>query len=445
MRVSDFTDLVRSKGGGTDADWSTSDSWVTFGSRVLLGVLVAILGFGTLISINGAIISSGVVTVENNYKTVQHLDGGIVAEILVRNGDPVAAGDVLLRLDKTTDRAELTVVRERIDDLRIQRARLEAERDGRRSFEIPNGTTMSEGIQKTIATQRALFNARMETQRGEVSVLTRRIEQVTAQLRGLAAQQRARARERALMAKDLAGVRELFAKGFANQQRLTQLERDAARLDGEVGRLSGEIARAEGALSETELNLTQRKKTFIEGVIDELRRVQTQLNELEERRKALDAKVARAVVRAPEAGRVHALAIHTEGGVITPARPILQIIPQNERMVVEARIQPRDIDNITTGQQANIRFPAFNARVTPRLYGAVTRVSAAELEGEQGSGSYYTAQIEIPPDEMAKIGNQQRLLPGMPAEVYITTEARSILSYFLRPLTDAMFRAFREE
>ncbi|MEM1306957.1 MAG: biotin/lipoyl-binding protein, partial [Pseudomonadota bacterium] len=227
MSLATISDLVRTKATGTEtgdaADWSASDTWITFGSRLLVAAFVIILGFGSFISINGAIISSGVVTVENNYKTVQHLDGGIVAEILVRNGDSVVAGDTLVRLDKTADRAELTVVRERIDDLRIQRARLEAERDGLATFTIPNGTTMSEGIAKTIATQRALFRARMETQRGEVSVLNRRIEQVTAQLRGLAAQQRARARERELMAKDLAGVRQLFAKGFANQQRLTQL------------------------------------------------------------------------------------------------------------------------------------------------------------------------------------------------------------------------------
>ncbi|MEO1649978.1 MAG: HlyD family efflux transporter periplasmic adaptor subunit, partial [Pseudomonadota bacterium] len=167
------------------------------------------------------------------------------------------------------------------------------------------------------------------------------------------------------------------------------------------------------------------------------------LNELREQEKALRAKVDREVIRAPQNGRVHALAVNTTGGVITPARPILQIIPQTERMIVEARINPQDIDSVQSGQTAGIRFPTFNARVTPRLTGAVTRVSPAEITPDQGS-SFYTAEIEISPQELRQIGGQ-RLLPGMPAEVFITTEARSILSYFLRPLTDAMFRAFREE
>jgi len=429
--------------GTTEPDWSESRSWVVAGQRMVLALLVSLFGFGLFVSINGAVVTSGVVTVEDNYKTVQSLDGGIVAEIRVRNGDLVRAGDVLLTLDKTSDQAELTVVTERSDDFRIQRARLEAERDGRDIFDIPADVVASEGIKKTIEAQRALFDARMRTYRGEMKLLTRKVEQVSAQLNGLTAQRSARAREKRLADKDLAGVRDLYAKGYANQQRLTGLERDSARLDGELGRLTSEIARVDGALSEAQLGVAQRRKKFIEDTIDELRRVQTQLNELEERKKALNAKVARSDVRAPQAGRVHALAVHTIGGVIQPARPILQIIPQDERLIVEARIQPQDIDKVRTGQAVDILFPAFNARTTPRLIGEITRVSAAELSGEQGS-SYFTALIEISRDEIAKLGRRQALIPGMPAEIYITTEARSILSYLVKPLTDAMFRAFRE-
>ncbi|MEO0791334.1 MAG: HlyD family type I secretion periplasmic adaptor subunit [Pseudomonadota bacterium] len=437
----DIAGLFSAKSGPDG--WAGSDAWVAVGMRTLAILMIGLFGFGTLLSINGAVIATGVVTVESNYKTVQHLDGGIVAEILVRNGDRVAAGDVLIRLDKTGDKAELGVITERIGGLLVQRARLEAERDGRNDFSIPASVSTTGGIAKTIATQRALFRARMATRTGELSVLNRRIDQVSAQLRGLTAQRNARAQERDLMRKDLAAVRSLFKKGYANQQRLSTLERDAARLEGEMGRLAGELARAEGSLSESHLNLAQRRKTLLEGVIDELRQVQNALNELREQEKALRAKVDREVIRAPQDGRVHALAVNTTGGVITPARPILQIIPQTERMIVEARINPQDIDSVQSGQTAGIRFPTFNARVTPRLTGAVTRVSPAEITPDQGS-SFYTAEIEISPQELRQIGGQ-RLLPGMPAEVFITTEARSILSYFLRPLTDAMFRAFREE
>jgi len=424
-------------------DYSTSGAWVRMGLQVMACLLVVMFGFGLFVSINGAVVSSGQVTVKNSYKTVQHLDGGIVAKILVRNGDQVEAGEPLVMLDKTADQAELTVLTERYAELLIEQARLEAERDGRNTVQIPAGLSKSEAITKTLATQRALFKARMQTYRGEMAMLSGRIEQSSAQISGLVSQKRARARERDLMQKDLAGIRQLFQKGYANQQRLTQMERDAARLDGEVGRLTSEIARARGALDEAKLALTQRRKTFIEGVIDELKKVQTALNELNERRKALKAKVARGVIRAPRSGRIHALAIHTEGGVIEPAKPILQIVPQNERMIVEARVAPAQIDKVHTGQTAQLVFPAFNQRVTPRLSGRVAQVSAAELSSQDGQ-SYFTAEIEIAKTELDKIGSGQSLKPGMPAEVFITTEARSILSYFLKPLTDAMFRAFRE-
>lgn len=425
------------------ADWTDSHAWVRVGALVLAGLAITLVLFATVVTINSAVVGSGTVTVENNYRTVQHLDGGIVADILVRNGDEVAAGDVLVRLDKTSDSAELTVVVERVDELRVQRARLEAERDGRDSFDLPSGLTRSPAIEKTIAAQRALFRARMESHRGQMSMLESRITQGRAQAQGLAAQQRARVRERNLMDAELKGVRQLFQRGFANQQRLTALERDAARLDGEVSRLASDRARADAQVSEAQLALAQERKAFLERTIDELRQVQSQLNELEERRKALSARVARAEIRAPSAGRVHALAIHTKGGVIEPARPILQIIPRGERLVVEARIAPRDVDKVRQGQTAKVGFPAFNANQTPRLAGRVTRISPAELQGDQGE-TYFTAEIEIPPDELAAIGAGQRLVPGMPAEVFITTGARSILSYLLKPLTDAMFRAFRE-
>ncbi|MGF1649517.1 MAG: HlyD family type I secretion periplasmic adaptor subunit [Hyphomicrobiaceae bacterium] len=430
-------------GARDDLRWSRSDAWITVGNRALVILMAFLVVFGLLVSINGAVIGNGTVTVENRYRTVQHLDGGIVARINVRNGDLVAPGDVLIQLDRVSDRAELTVIAERIDDLRIQQARLEAERDGRQSFEIPADVSRSEAILKTIATQEALFRARSDSLRGETSMLSERIEQVTAQLNGLIAQRDARGRERRLITEELASIRSLFAQGFANQQRLSALEREAARLDGELGRLASEIARVDGVLSETRLNLAQRRKSTVETVSDELRRVQSALNELVERRKALEDKVARADIRAPHGGRIHALAVQTEGGVIEPAKAILQIVPEDERLVIEARIRPQDIDSVRAGQTATVVLSAFNAQTTPRLKGEVLRVSAAELSASDGQ-SYFTAQVAIPPDELARLGSRQRLMPGMPAEVFIETDARSILSYLLKPLTDAMFRAFRE-
>jgi HlyD family secretion protein len=439
-----LADRLATTGAAPRADWDRSDAWVTFGQRLLVLVGALMIALGSMVSINGAVVSSGTVNVEGNYQTVQHFDGGIISKIHVRDGDTVAAGDILMTLDKTTPLAELTVVAERIGDLLIQRNRLEAERDGRTTFAIPPLKSVSEGLRKVVATQQALFNARIRSYQGEISVLMQRIDQVSAQLDGLRAQLAASRRERSLIAEDLTGVRKLFKQGYANRQRLSGLERDAARLEGDIGRLTGDIARAEGALAETRLNLDQRRKTFIEAAIDELKTVQASLNELEERQKSLEARVARSVIRAPRGGRIHALALHTEGGVVEAAKPLMQIIPRDDRLLVKTRIQPQDVDNVRPGQHATIRFPAFNARVTPRLDGRVLKVSPAELTGDRGE-TYFTADVEIPAETIRTIGGADRLVPGMPAEVYITTEARSILNYFLRPLTDAMFRAFREE
>ncbi|MEZ5845061.1 MAG: HlyD family type I secretion periplasmic adaptor subunit [Hyphomicrobiaceae bacterium] len=428
------------------ADFTTSTAWVRLGMRAVVALLVGLLGFGMLVSINGAVVTGGTVTVESNYKTVQHLDGGIVAKIRVRNGDPVRAGDVLVELDDTAVRANLAVVESRITDYRIQQVRLEAERDRRTSFALPKGTLkepVDADAARVLAAQTALFEARLQSRLGEQSVLSQRVEQLGAEHAGLKAQLGARERERKLNGKELAAVRGLFEKGFANQQRLSTLEREAARLDGEIGRLRSEVARAAGGISEAELKRAQSEKTFTESVVDELRKVQAQLGELDESRKTLSDKVARATIRAPRSGRVHALAIHTEGGVVTPATPIMQIVPEGERLIVEAHVAPQDVDKVRTGQDASLRFPAFDARSTPRLEGKVAQVSAAQLTDPQGK-SYFTAQIEIAASEIARIGAGHRLLPGMPAEVYIETKARSIMSYFLKPLTDAMFRIFRE-
>ena len=427
-------------------EWHRTEPWVRLGMRTCGALFIALIVFGAVISINGAVVATGTVTVENNYKTVQHLDGGVVAKIHVRNGAMVKAGDKLLTLDGTADRANMSIIRSRINEQLIQLARLEAERDGKTSFDIPGPVTpfMAEPrIVTIVATQRALFAARRQSRNGEHSVLNQRIEQLSAQLLGLKSQQESKSRELSLLREDLQAVRGLFKKGFANRQRLSTLERDAARLEGEVGRLSGDTANVNGALSEARLKRAQSDKEFTEKVVDELRQLEASLRELEENRVKIADKLSRCTVRAPADGLVHAMQVHTEGGVVEPAKPLLQIIPNGERLVIEARVPPEQIDKVHQGSIAGIRFPAFNARSTPRLDGKVTTISAAQLTNEKGA-PYFTALIEISSAELAKIGAGHRLLPGMPAEVYIQTGSRSMLSYIVKPLIDSMFPAFRE-
>ena len=210
-----------------------------------------------------------------------------------------------------------------------------------------------------------------------------------------------------------------------------------------MGRLVADIARSKGVIAEAGSKIVQSEKDLTQNVVDELRKVQAQQSETDEQRKTLADKLRRIIVRAPESGRIHALATHTEGGVIQPGTPIMQIIPDGERLVVEAMVQPQDIDKVRQGLSAAIRFPAFDARTTPRLNGKVSTVSAAELTGQQGK-TYFTARVEIPATEIDRIASAHKLVPGMPAEVYIQTASRSILSYFMKPLVDAMARSFRD-
>ncbi len=434
----------------TSADKEATDiyatgPWIRAGNRVLMG-LVGGLALFSLVSISGAVVATGVVNVESNYKTVQHLDGGIVAKILVKNGDVVKQGDVLLRLDETAVKASHQVAVARANDLLVQQARLEAERDRLEVMPIPAEiTTIKDdpGLERLVATQRTLFAARRANHVGELSVLTQRRAQIVDEVKAAERLLAARSKEVAINNRELAAVGPLYEKGYASQQRFLPIQREAARLEGDIGRLTAEVSKAKAALAEADLKLTQAEKAFTQNVVDELRKVQAQLAEVLEQRTALEDKLRRAIVRAPRGGRVHALAAHTEGGVIAPGGAIMQVVPEGERLIVDAQVQPQDIDKVRKGGHAQIRFPAFNARSTPNLAATVVSVSPAQLTDQQGR-SYFTAQVALAEGELAKIAAGHALVPGMPAEVYIETGARSILSYFLRPLTDVLSRTFRE-
>jgi HlyD family secretion protein len=428
-------------------DWQTSEPWIRAGKRLCIA-LCAVMVLFSLVSISGAVVATGTVSVESNYKTIQHLDGGIVSKIFVKNGDRVKAGDVLIRLDDTQVRTQLSIAKSRQIDFLVQQARLDSERDGKTKIDMPAGLAALGDelmIQRTIEVQTALFNARRTTRAGEQSVLQQRLEQLLSEMAGLELQYQARQREQELNRRELAAVMPLFERGFVNQQRLGPLQRDQARLDGEIGRLKGDLARARSAVTEAELKLAQADKEFQTQVADDHRKVQAQLAEITEQRTALEDKLERIDIRAPRAGHVNALAVTTEGGVITPASAILQVIPEDEKLIVEVRLNPQDVDKVRGGQPAAVRFPSLNARTTPRLEGYVTVVSPAQINDPQQQGRpYFTAQVELAPAELARVRKDQRLIPGMPAEVYIETVSRSILSYVLKPLTDMVAHAFRE-
>lgn len=419
---------------------------VTFGLSASGVFLVVILGWAAIAHIAGAVIGQGFLVVEGNTKKIQHPDGGIIASIQVKNGDMVKAGDVLVRLDDTNTRAELGVITNQLNSLYVRRVRLEAERLGRSEISFAGLPMLAKGdpaLADTIAGEKLLFEARFRTRTGEVAQLRERVTQIRDEIQGLEAQ-RVAADEQIRVTKDeLADVERLWKQGLTNVTRLNTLRRSITGMEGQLGEINAQIARAKGRITETELQITQIDKTFSTEIAKDFRETQDRIGDLEERRAAAEAKLSRVELRAPMAGAVHQLAFNTTRGVIAPGEAIMQIVPTNERLIVEARIDPNFIDQIRVGQHGVVRFPALDQKITPEVKADVTFISA-DLEVDQRQGfPFFRVQLVLGESEIARLGGQ-RLLPGMPAEVHVQTGERTVLSYFLRPLTDQFNRAFRE-
>lgn len=448
MKLLSFLNPATSPAGVNTAtlnsDWHATEPWVRFGMRTVTYLCGGLLAGSLLFSVSGAVVTGGTVSVEGEYQTVQHLEGGIVQKIMVRNGDRVKAGDVLVHLDDTQARASMASTSSKFADYAIQEARLIAMRDRQDMFEPPASVdlTAPEAI-KQLEAQKALFDARRSAYIGQQKVLNQRISQTDSEMSGATGQLETRNKELKLNEAELANVKPLFDKGFVNMQRIGPLERENVRIRGELINLKAQIAKLKSARTEAEARLAQADKEYSQQAAEELQKVQAALAEQTETRKAIQDRLTRTNIRAPASGIVHAIAVHTEGGVVSPGSTLLQIIPEDRKLVIEAKIAPHDIDKVRSGQEATVRFSSFDSHTTPRLTGIVKSVSAAEIVDKDGK-SFFTTQVEVPPSELAKLETGHRLVPGMPAEVYLATQSRSILSYFLKPLTDMLARTFRE-
>jgi HlyD family secretion protein len=397
-------------------------------------------------TLSGAVMAGGQFMVDTNVKKVQHPTGGVVGELKVREGDRVQEGDLLIRLDETVTRANLQMVTKQLDELTARQSRLEAERDGRRSMDWPAEFAerrTDPAVVKLMEAERTLFEARHSAREGQKSQLQKRVSQLRDEIVGLKAQQTAKARESAIIENELKGVRELYAKNLVQITRLSALEREAASLEGQRGQLIAGVAQAEGKIAETALQIIQIDEETRAEVMKELREIQARLAEYTERRVAAEDQLKRVEIRSPSAGFVHQLAVHTVGGVISPAEPAMMIVPANESLKLIARVMPQDIDQLSVGQHANVRVHASNQRTTPELSGTVTRISADVTHEQQTGLSYYTISVALPPEEIAKLGGV-RLQAGMQAEVFVQTHDRTPLQYFIKPLQDQIARAFRE-
>lgn len=415
----------------------------------LVALLILVGGFGgwaVTAQITGAVIASGLIEVDQNRQVVQHPDGGVVTEILVGEGDTVAAGDLLARLDAEDLQAQLAIVEGQLFEILARRARFEAERDNLDvlTFDALLDDGDPETVESLKAGQLNLFNARLDSVARRTEQLSNRKDQIASQIRGITAQQDALETQLSLIDEELASQQSLLDRGLAQASTVLNLQRERARLQGQVGELTASVGGAGERITEIEIELLSLATTRREEAITRLRDLQFNELELRERRTTLVRQLDRLDIRAPVSGIVYGLTVFGSRAVIRPADPLLFIIPQDRPLVIATQVAPTDIDVLNIGQDVSVRFSALDQRTTPELYGTVASVSADAFADQNTGASYYRAEIRLNDGELSRLPEGATLIPGMPVEAFIRTADRTPLNYLVRPLSDYIARTFRD-
>ena len=418
------------------------------GHLIVILVFVFFGGWSLLAPLGSAALAPGSVTVEGYRKTVQHLEGGIVKAIHVRDGDTISKGQVLIELDDTSSRAQLETLRGQLFSALAREARLIAERDGKSTVIYPATLTNAADprAQEDMRVQDQSFAVRKRSRAGEIEILKEQRQQLLAKIEGIKAQRTSRSNLSSSLNKELLDFRAMLKEGYVEKQKVSELERRLAESEGDRGDFAANVATAQTQISETELKILQIDKEFQREVIEELSKVHSELSELNEKTQWLDDTVTRTVIKAPESGMVLGLTVHTLGAVIPPGGHLLDIVPQQEKLIIEAQVSPIDIDRVHTGQSCEIRFSAFKSAITPKVSGRLTTLSADRLTDEQNKVSYYLARVEVDKAGLEEL--RQRgliLLPGMPAEVLINTGDRTFFEYLMQPLSNIFARSLIED
>lgn len=400
------------------------------------------------VNISGAVIAAGSLVVDSNVRKVQHLTGGVVKEIHVRDGVRVKQNDILVRLDETVTRSNLLIVTKNLDQLLARKARLEAERDDAPGIAFPKDLIVREQSEPEtahiLAGERRLFELRREARKGEKDQLRERVVQLNKEVEGTTAQAAAKSREIDLIKTELAGAQSLWDRNLYPITKYTQLQREATRLDGERAQLIAREAQTRGRIAEAELQIVQIDRDLASEVASELRDGETKIGELLERKVTAEDELKRIDIRAPIDGVIHQSNVFTIGGVITASGdPLMLVVPESDSLIVEVKVATQDIDHVHISQSALLRFSAFSRDTTPEIEGTVSHVSADAVANEKSGLTYYTVRIGVTADQMARLGKVAPV-PGMPVEAFIRTGERTAISYFLKPLMDQMARAFRE-
>jgi membrane fusion protein, type I secretion system len=421
---------------------------------IVAGALVIGLGLGgfglwaAAAPLAGAAIAPGVISPDGSRRTVQHLEGGIIQRILVEDGSVVQAGDPLIVLEDVQARAGHDVLRARFHTLAAAQARLLAEQAGAADIRFSDWLIAATGEDATaleaMVAQRQLFRTRAQALADRRAILAQRIAQLREEIAGLQAQIMADERQIELIAGEIEGLEQLYRKGLTPKTRLLELQREQSDIEGDRAERRARIARAHQAIGETELQIIAQGTALVDEANEELSRVQAELAEVEQRLVASRDVLARTLIKAPSAGTVVELRFHTPGGVIRPGEPVLDIVPDHEELLVDARLSPLDIDVVAPGLPAQIILPALKQRHLPRIEGRVRRISADAIVDPHSGERYFEARIEVDPAQLAALEPPVELSSGMSAEVYITIAERTMLDYLLQPVFDSLRRAFRE-
>ena len=414
-------------------------------------LLVLVGGFGTwsvLTNISGAIIASGRLEVDRNRQVVQHPDGGVVAEILVREGDVVKEGQQLIRLDSRLLHSDLLVTESQLFELMARRGRLEAERDDAPEIkfdpELVLAAQESPEVAELMDGQERLFRARLDSLEKEADQLEKRRGQIRDQIVGIGAQQKSLQRQIELIDVELNNQQSLLNRGLAQAGTVLNLQRTAANLEGTLGELTASQAQAEGRITEIDIEVLKLGTQKREEAITRLRDLQYREIELAEQRRSLKERLSRLDITAPVSGVIYGLQVHTPRSVIKAAEPVLYIVPQDRPLIIAARIEVIHIDKIFVGQEVTLRFSAFDQRSTPELFGTVTQVSADAFDDPNRGVSFYRAEIQLNKGEAERLPKGATLIPGMPVEAFVRTEDRTPLAYLMKPFVDYFTKAFRE-
>jgi HlyD family type I secretion membrane fusion protein len=421
------------------------------GSRVLFGTFLAVMllgvigGWAMTAKLTGAVIAAGTVKVDQNLKFIQHRDGGIVTRIMVREGDVVAKDQVLFELDDVQSRAELSILRTQLLEAEARAARLTADRDGRLAIEFPDHFNLGDEATASIVNgETRLHEGNIANRDSQVLQLELAIDQIGDEIVGLEAQRLAMTDEIALVEEAHAKLTELEEKGLVEAGRMSASERERVQLRGQLGEMDAAMARSRARIGEVRVKILAITEVARTEAQRELGVIETRVSELTDRVAAVEDRLSRTDIRAPIAGTVNELNIFTEGGVISPAEVLATIVPADAKLRVEAKLSPASIDQVYLGQPARVRFSAFSARTTPELHGQIVQVAPATTVDEKTGEAFYLAYVDVPKAEMDRLG-ELSLMPGMPAEIYISTQEQTALAYLSKPLIDQFQRAFREE